>query len=439
MADQSINGIIGRCIIQFAQVGPNNVVSSDNAPFFDETKMAHEMSVIESTINGYKTASHVFQVTSTSYVNTDLIPKMAGSNPFVQVRVGLNLGGTTKWLPFERHIILNDTISVMPDSVSGPKVSFRTVDALWALGYNHVRVHKGTISDMVTKLWNDNIGGNVLVEPCVTPNRGSSIDATGVYYQSNCTDLDFIIGKLTPRAISTSLKSGYRFYMLDDTMHFHTSGYGQNVPKIVQYTGAGPLVNNMMIEDRSIEYDQMGSNGVVVYSYDPVNGLPLNIQSASNGVAIFGNSRGSYSGTPTTIYGHIGPNLAVDENSKAQSIYAAWRTESYTGSITLQSNIDVRLGDIIDVRISSGSAYGGLWEVIKHVMTIDNGVLTTAIKFCRGEINVKAGTQVNDPLASAVTTGKLVPNIQPYKGSGNNTPDASQTLQQGKTVLVQQA
>ena len=439
-----INGISGRCVVQFAQVGANNQVSTAPVPFFDENQVVHESSKIEAQINGPKMATHVLQVRSPDYINKYLIPQLASSTPFLQYRLGISSGNSTVWLPFERHVILNDTIQVLPDSTSGPRVAFRTADLLWLLGFSHVRTHKGPISSMVSKLWTNttsSLAANTIIEPTLIPGRGSTSDTAGVYYQSEDTDLEFIKDRLLPRAVSTSGRSGYRFFVLDDIFHFHTPGYGQSTSKAIKYSSNAPLANDLQVVDRSVEYAQNGSTGVAVYSYDPVTGTAKTLNSSPTNVAIFSTQRGGFNGL-VTISGHIGQNLEIDEQSKAQHLYSVYRNETYDAELTLVSNLDLRLGDIVTLQVSAGqtrTAYSGYWEVTSHIFSVDNSALTTAVHLSRGEIDIPAGKTLSDPNGVAGATNELTPNIAPATaGSGGTPTPMPSQVSSGKVVQVTQ-
>ena len=427
MAD-STSYNIGRCVISIKQLDSSG--NHTDIPFFDENKMAHVKTVVESTINAPKIAVHTFQVSSPDYINSDLIPSLSTDLPFISFSLGIQSGKFTKWLPPERHIILNDTIQVLPDSTSGPLVSFRTADLLWLYGYSHVRVHKGPISDMVQAIWDILVGGtsqardNTLIEPCINTGRGSTTDAAGVYYQSNDTDLNFLKTKLTVRARNTSQRSGYRFYVLDDYFHFHTPGYKQTAPKYLPYSNQSNGASNLEVSDRSVEYAQRGNSLVTAYAYNPLSGEFKGLDADPDNTAVFSTARGGYTGL-VTMPVHVGQNLEIDELSKAQHLYSSYRNETYSASLVLPTNIDIRLGDIVDLQVAgkagTKSAYSGLWEVQAHTFDVDNGTLLTKIRLGRGEIYVTSGINISDPNTGFTDTASLSPNLDPAASAGTPT------------------
>jgi hypothetical protein len=471
MASQAINGISGRCVVEFVQINSNGTVAKGIPDrFFDDDQIIHVSTTIEACINKPKMCVHVMQAKSPAYVNDTLIPNLLSSIPVLAMRFGITAGGSQKWLPYERHVILNDTIQVLPDAVNGPKVSFKTADWLWFFGYGHVRAHKGSISAIALHIWdllggNQNVNGgnqlntapNAVVEDCLAPGRGNTTDTAGVYYQSAETDLDFLSTKLLPRAFSTEGKAGYRFFVLDDALHFHTPGYNQPVAKLISYSGNAPLAENLMVSDKSVEYAQKGGTGVVAYTHDPLTGFSQPLVSDPLDVAIFANTRGQYGSTPaqngqqslnvavTYAMSHIGQNLAIDEKTKIQHKYANYRTESYSATLSLKSNIDVHLGDIVDLYVAGSAgkrnAYSSYWEVQKIVYAIDLGVLTTHLTLGRGELLVNQDKVALDPNTGASTadtspTTNLKPNIAPVYNNGVVSIDLPSNLTNGVTVTV---
>jgi hypothetical protein len=402
--------LVGRAIVQFAPLITSSTQSSPTLlPAFDPENVQHLLTRIEEPVNGWKTYTHTFRARNRDYIDSLLEPFLksrAPAAPMMSMRFGVVSGNSANWRQWEDQIYLGHGITVGADPKSGPTVTIRTADRLWLLHADKVaRANRGLASSIMESFWLKIGGGNSLIEPTVLIGHTQN---TGVWYQASESNWSFILRTLLPIARNSDGTSGYRIYVRDNTLHFHSPSYKVETPKRILYSVGAPGFFGLSIEDRFIESaGGKGAAGIRRIVYDPLNGTEQLIQSDSSKLIKFADSRPEYVNW-NYEFSHVGNNLLSAEVAGNQQKFSALSSEVFSASFSAATCLDIRVGDIVDLSLTASlselSIYSGLWLVNKAVHTINAGALSSTYLISRGEFNLPTDKTITGPEEFSAST-----------------------------------
>lgn len=397
----SVKILGGRSVVQIASISSND--KSQLIPAFDPSNIQLRMAKITEPINQWKNVTMTFEAGSKDYVESLLQPFISqfsdqNKYPGVSFRFGLVAGSDTPvWRPWEDMFIARIRTTVRPDVQSGPLVTVNLVDRLWLWNSNSkIRTLKGQVSQVISSIWDENGGTESLIEDTKLVSHSS---LTGVWYQGRENDWSFATRSLLPLARNSNGVSGYRLFVRDNFLRFHSPGYGAANPLKLAYTQGQPGFNSLAIEDNSvIGSGESASSGSSQATTDPLTGVSTLENSDSASLVKFASFRPVYS-KESYKYSHVGLNTVSTEGARNQQSYEAFNSEMYQLTLSSEKCMDVRLGDVLDVSLSGGesvSQYSGLWLVNRAVHLLIEGGLSSKYVLARGEYNRPSSKVVSD-------------------------------------------
>lgn len=442
---QLVKILSGKAELQIAKLGATSGSSGTLLPAFDPANVQHLTTTVEEPINGWKTYVHTFQAKDSNYVDALLQPfLLQASPPMVSIRFGLTVGGNQAvWRPWEDHVIIGHRVAANPDQQSGPLVTIRTVDRLWLmLAKNRSRAHHGPMSTIVANLWNE-IGGNqTMIEDTILTGH---TDTSGIWYQAYESTWSFLMRAIVPLARNVAGTAGYRLFVRDNVLRFHSPGYGSLQPKKLLYTFGAPGFDRLNVEDRFYELaGGAGAAGTRRAAYDPLTGKATLLQSDPKKLMKLADSRPIFN-TWDYQLSHVGSNFLAAEDARNQQRFSVLSSESYNSDFSSDKCLDIRVGDVLTIVVSSNigasSIYSGMWLVNKAIHTIERGALNSKYLVTRGEYNFVAQKNSIDPESyesSTVAPGiSFTPVAQPNVAANSPVPNNNSNTINGVLVAVQ--
>jgi hypothetical protein len=433
----------GRSEVQIAPLGETS--GNKLLPAFDSQNVQHLMTTIEEPINGWKTFVHTFRAKDQNYVDALLQPFLSQqkSPPLVSIRFGLVSGSESNWRPWEDHVVIGHRVAVPPDQQSGPLVTVRTADRLWLfLANKKARAHRGSMSTIIGNLWKEIGGDKAMIEDTLLTGHANN---SGIWYQAFEPTWSFIMRTVLPLARNAAGMAGYRLFIKDNVLRFHSPGYGAIQPKKLLYTFGTPGFDRLNVEDRFIEMSGgAGAAGTRRAIYDPITGEAKLLESDPTKLLRLAGSRPNYINWDYRA-SHVGGNLSSAEDARNQQKFSVLSSEAFNLDFTSDKCMDIRVGDVLEIAlapaVTSSSLYSGLWLVNKEVHTLEQGALSSQYIVTRGEFNLIAQKNVISPdsfeATEAVPGIDFVPSTQLNVTNSGQVPSSTFNTGTGVSVPIQ--
>ena len=339
--------------------------------------LVHERSEITMAVN--QSARHIHQFSTVNLDVVDVLTKnsVLQSTPNVRIRIGVSQGHGVFWFPWQDHLLFNTDIVPLG---KGYSITFITADFLEASKRQYkTRFHSGTIQSIVQKIATDN-DLNYIIEPT---------EGSWSYIQSNQTDGDFL-AKLVPRAVNKFGRGGFRYFVQDNVLHFHTLEYMATIRNANVFSLSGTKV---VLSSRVQDAVDEGGPGVRVLGIDPYEGQAYAFESNQDKVVNHGNQAPDLTPLSRLVLGiHPSANRLEELKAVAQSNFDWARSNLMNCTLTIEKGYPVQINDIIRTTLNSAasqqSPWGGLYTVIGISHVITKGTSMSTIKLQRGEFLV---------------------------------------------------
>jgi hypothetical protein len=339
--------------------------------------LVHERSEITMAVN--QPARHIHQFSTVNLDVVDVLTKnsVLQSTPNVRIRIGVSQGHGVFWFPWQDHLLFNTDIVPLG---KGYSITFITADFLEASKRQYkTRFHSGTIQSIVQKIATDN-DLNYIIEPT---------EGSWSYIQSNQTDGDFL-AKLVPRAVNKFGRGGFRYFVQDNVLHFHTLEYMATIRNANVFSLSGTKV---VLSSRVQDAVDEGGPGVRVLGIDPYEGQAYAFESNQDKVVNHGNQAPDLTPLSRLVLGiHPSANRLEELKAVAQSNFDWARSNLMNCTLTIEKGYPVQINDIIRTTLNSAasqqSPWGGLYTVIGISHVITKGTSMSTIKLQRGEFLV---------------------------------------------------
>lgn len=339
--------------------------------------LVHERSELVLALNLPARHVHAFSTTNLNVV--DLLTKnvVLQTTPLVQIRIGLSRSDGMFWFPWQKHILLN--VNSEPTG-KGYQITFTTGDMLEAMSRQYkTRFHRGTLKEIIERIATEN-GLQSVIEPTL---------GSWSYVQSNQTDGEFI-EKLSGRAVNESGRGGFRYYVQDNVLHFHTLDYVATLRTANIFSLAGTVTN---LTTRVRDAVDEGATGVEIVGIDPYEGRAYSLFSDPNKVVIHGNQTPDLKPLgPLVVARHPSWNRTDELKAISQSMYDSAHVSLMGCTAYIEKGYPIQMNDLIRVVYQSSSAqqspWGGLYSVASVTHTVEKGVANSVIRMERGEFQV---------------------------------------------------
>ncbi len=373
--------------------------------------LVHERSEITLAVN--QPARHIHQFSTVNLDVVDVLTKnsVLQSTPNVRIRIGVTQGQGVFWFPWQNHILFNTDIVPLG---KGYSITFVTTDFLEASKrQSKTRFHSGTIQSIVEKIATEN-DLSYLVEPTL---------GSWSYIQSNQADGDFL-AKLVPRAINKVGRGGFRYFVQDNVLHFHTLDYVATIRNANVFSLSGTKV---VLSSRVQEAASIGGPGVKVLGIDPYEGNSYSLDSNEDNIVNHGNQSPDLNPlSPLLIGRHPSVNKIDELKAITQSMYDWVRSDLMNCTLTVEKGYPIQINDIIRTTLNSAasqqSPWGGLYTVIGVSHIITKGTSMSTIKLQRGEFLVSN-------VAKSTADGSLETSDYAAKGQPIDLNDISTSLE----------
>jgi hypothetical protein len=195
---------------------------------------------------------------------------------------------------------------------------------------------------------------------------------------------------LVVRAINGSGRGGFRYYVQDNVLHFHTLDYSATL-RIANIFSLPGTVTNLTTRVRDAVDE--GAPGVRILGIDPYEGQAYSFDSDSNKLTIHGNQTPDLKPLGPLVVGrHPSWNKTDELKAIVQSIYDSAHIGLMGCVAYVEKGYPVQLNDLIRVVYQSSSAqqspWGGLYSVAGVTHTVEKGVANSVIRMERGEFQV---------------------------------------------------
>lgn len=360
------------------------LVVDDKKLVFDPNTVSFIGAELKDDVYASSTGLHTFRTTDPRFLES-VKEVMIGANPLMRYRLGFGTPSQRYWLPWQDHIITNFYAKFQGIQNSGGYlIVFATANELKRMERaNKVLARKGTVSEIVTAIANENNLDHV-IEPT---------DGKFMLYQSFIDDTRFIRERCIPRAITAKGRSGFCLYIRDNVLHFHTPDYQTTVREMNYYNVAG---TELYVEDLSqlkAAWDY-GIAGVRVVASDPYTGETKEIQSNPDNALRLADSIYQFgsvnNGQHNTLY-HLSFNPPVEVNALAQAQYAFSRQKTFRCTTSTAKTIVIRHGDLLDFSITQqshrASSYSGYYYVTSVFHSVKKQAINSTYALERGEIS----------------------------------------------------
>lgn len=339
--------------------------------------LIHERSELTLALNKPTRHVHAFSTVNLNVVDVLTKNVVLQTTPWVHVRIGLSRSDGIFWFPWQKHTLLN---AFAEPTGSGYSLTLTTGDLLEVMSRQYkTRFHRGSIHEIVASIATEN-GLQYTIEPTL---------GSYSYIQSNQTDGEFI-DKLAGRAINEYGRGGYRYYVQDNVLHFHTLDYSATLRTANIFSLAG-TVTNLSTRVRSSVDD--GGAGVRIVGVDPYSGQAYSLDSDPNKLVVHGNQTPDIKSLGPLVVGRH-PSWNKNDELKAigQSMYDSAYASMMGCTAYIEKGYPIQLNDLIRVVYQSSSAqqspWGGLYSVRSITHSVEKGISTSIIGLERGEFQV---------------------------------------------------
>ena len=371
--------------------------------------LVHERSEITMAIN--QPVRHLHQFSTVNLDVVDVLTKnsVLQSTPKVRIRIGVTQGRGIFWFPWQDHFLFNTDIVPLG---KGYSITFVTSDFIeWST--RKTRFHSGTIQAIVQKIATEN-GLNFMIEPT---------EGSWSYIQSNQTDGDFL-AKLVPRAINKFGRGGFRYFVQDNILHFHTLDYAATIRNANVFSLSGTKV---VLSSRVYDAVDEGAPGVRILGIDPYEGQTYAFESNQDKVVNHGNQAPDLTPLSRLVLGmHPSANRLDELKAVAQSNFDRARSNLMNCTLTVEKGYPIQINDIIRTTLNSASSqqspWGGLYTVIGVSHVITKGTSFSTIKLQRGEFLVSN-------VSKSTADGSLETSDYAAKGQPIDLNDISTSLE----------
>lgn len=385
-----------------------------------------DSAVFVDRLDGFSEYVYSLRASTDTYVNNLLKEAFGSGDPTIQVRVGVGTpGGTTTWLPWQTHTVHRYGAALFGQTGStGYLTKMFSRDKLWNWSrYNKITVRKGTVSGIVESIAN-------------TYGIGTVIETTGgsltplTFVQSSMSDDKFIRERMIPRAVNQNGRGGYRLFVKDDKLHFHTLDYQANTLSLVYYTGGAIQLSHA---DRSQKLIEMGASGVRYLAHDPYTGDTkefLSDPESSLKLATSAPLTYDVIGAQRNIQWHVGVNGPDEVAAMANAKYDTVKSHAFAIKVKMPQSIDARVGDFVQLSITNdgtNAPWSGLYYIGTTARSLVKSSMMTEMVLFRGEYeddtNNFNGLANSDP--SVVTSNTSSPGQSPNLAQSTDELDTN--------------
>lgn len=355
----------------------------------------HISSKIISGFDKWTSCRHVFVFQDRTYLDTVIVPLLRQSEPTVNFRLGVMTTTGPQWKMPETHAVT--WYETRPESNAGSyTLLLETADFLWTMDHPpKTAARVGTVAAIVAAIAAEN---NIQAIVAPTTQVLSMV-------QSFQPDTEFILERLTPRAISSKNQADFRLQMKRSKLVYGPIDFTDRQAAIhVVDVNNNKIVTDVQEEDRSHLALPEGAGGVravVANPYGANNQSVLSVPDAALNLGAFDNvqppSFGYYS-IPVTLGDDTSEATAV-----AQNRYEQEHAELYRVKFTTINVLDLEIGDYVqlvsaDASFNTGASSGTSGGMSSYFITslesiIDRGSMLTAVIAARGQLSYVAATQ----------------------------------------------
>jgi hypothetical protein len=248
-----------------------------------------------------------------------------------------------------------------------------------------------------------------------------------------------------PQSRNSTGIGGYRIFIKDNVLRFHSPGFGAQQPKQLLYTSGAPGFDDFVVESRFFELaGGSGAAGFRRATYDPLTGVAAMLQSNSDKLVKLAGSRPVYENWEYRM-SHVGSNLVSSEDARNQQMFTVLNSESFSSDFSSDKCMDVRVGDVLEIFLSpsltASSLYSGQWLVNKAIHTLNRGSLSSKYVVTRGEFNMAAQKSAISPdsfeSSSAAPGVDFSPAAQQDITSTQQTPNTNVNTGTGVSLPIQ--
>lgn len=366
---------------------PNNKIIP-----FSQVNIAHVRSDIVESLTAGSTHRLTVRALTTDCVDNLIRFAQSQGTPRIRYRVGIGVPGNQTFLPWQEFILWRVGASLEGIGQSaGHFTVLELCDPLRTLSRaTRTASRRGKISDIIARIAKGNGFNTTVIEPTV---------GDGKWIQSFEDDTSFIRDRLVKRAVNSSGRGAYNFYVQDNVLHFHTPDYHASVKDLVYYDSGKMSITQL---DESQDALEIGASGVVITSYDPYTSEIKEVASDATKVLRFGNvihGLDKVNGAQLNPVFHLSNNAPEEVQAMAQAMYETGRMNSLGLKIGLSRSLTYRVSDIVRVVISPQSAkltpWSGTYLVTDAVYLIEGGALETTLVVRRGEFQTTTNTQTS--------------------------------------------
>ena len=350
--------------------------------------------VLEESTDGLCCHKYVLRCATRQYVDSLLKTIFSSGNPTVQARLGLgNPAGQMDWLPWQNHIALSyHSVKQGAGSGTGWLLSLTSCDQLSSIArFKKTISRKGTVSQIVQAVAQEYRLQSVVED--------TAPGTPWLYIQSNESDVEFVRTRMIPRAANAKGHGNYKFFCKDNALHFHTLDYQASLK---QFHYVGSETTKLTQADNSQETAQEGASGVRVLTHDPYTGTPSEVLSDPESVLKLStsiNQTAEAIGAQCNIPYHLSQNGLEEARVIANNQAEQAKTKNFRLQLVIPKSLYFRIGDLINLVISSSSGNSSPWSGIYYVHSLRSlftlGSLTSLVILERGEYfdNSSASTE----------------------------------------------
>lgn len=394
MAVIASNPVAGQAFLEFELKLPAKTIP------YDRQLIVPEINQVIENIFGYNEAKISFRVNSSAYVDKILKALDANGEPLIRWRMGLGVGETVQWLPWQDYYVSQYSAAFEGvGSSSGYFIKLVTYDQLHLVDRaSKTNAHRGTISTIIKSLAAD----NNITETVIEPTAGD-----GLWIQCYEGDFEFARRRLLKRASSKRGRGNYFLFTRDNVLHFHTIEYQTALKDFAYYSS--PATRLEAVDTAQANIDN-GSAGVRVIYHDPYSGRSKEVSSDPNKAVRLANSiprLDKISRAQLNLREHA--TLSRDENAGsialAQNAYEAARADCFQLKMQTSKTMPLRIGELLRIALNpnnaASSAWSGVYLITSASHNINKGELNSVYILQRGEQQV-ARTNNNDLAAYGV-------------------------------------
>jgi len=364
--------------VQLGDTRNLSVITGENVAIVQRSNITSEINAPTHVV------SHVL-TSDSNYTDMLLKSVMAQGTPRIFMRLGIVAGKDHFYLPFQEHIV---THFFSAPFQHGHRIEIHSKDRMWEISRadNKVRARRGKISDIVQVIAQEN-GLRFIIEPT----RGTGND---VYIQSHEDDIEFILGRLLPRAVNDKGRGSYRLFIRDNVLHFHAPDYQAEVRQVNYFSSSTSVF--LVTRDWTQSLVNNGAAGCVGIVYDPYTGTAETIMSSPNVVLNFGKVTprlAEIRNGKVPLRYHLGTNRVDEVVALVQNQYEHAYSKLYEVELKMEKMPVIQVNDILNIIICSeaiASPWAGYYVVNKVEHHLNSGALSSTFSLSRGELNTSS-------------------------------------------------